>query len=73
MFVRTGLALFGTMNAAVALYVVVQILFMAITFAFTVYNLAKMRLPLSALVISTVWYAVMPFHIMFSLDRKSVV
>ena len=65
-FVRAGLALFGTMNAAVALYVVVQILFMAITFAFTVYNLAKMRLPLSALVISTVWYAVMPFHIMFS-------
>ena len=65
-FVRAGLALFGTMNAAIALYVIVQILFMSATFAFTVYNLSKMRLPLSAIVISTLWYAVMPFHIMFS-------
>ena len=66
LFIRIGLSLTQNMNAAVAAYVIVQILFMAAVFAFTVYNLAKLRLPVWTAVAATVWYAVMPFHIMFS-------
>ncbi len=65
-FLRLGLSLFGNMNAAVATYTVVQVLFMAATFAFVVYNMAKLSLPAWTCVVSTAWFSLMPFHIMFS-------
>ena len=65
-FIRPGLSIFGNMNAAVATYTVFQILFMAMTFSFVTYNMALLKMPLWSIVTSTVGYAVMPFHIMFS-------
>ena len=65
-FIRPGLSIFGNMNAAVATYSVFQILFMAMTFSFVTYNMALLKMPLWSIVTSTVGYAVMPFHIMFS-------
>ena len=66
MFLKLGLALFGEINAAVATYVVFQICFMAAAFAFVIHNMARLRLPLWTAVAATAWYALMPFHIMFS-------
>ena len=65
-FLRIGTALFGSINAAVATYVVFQIIFMAFTFAFVIYNMAVLKLPTWACAVTAVWYAVMPFHIMYS-------
>ncbi len=65
-FVRIGLALFNDMNAAVATYTLFQIIFMSATFSFIVYNMAKLQMPLWTEILSSVWFAVMPFHIMFS-------
>ena len=65
-FIRFGLSMFGDINAAVAFYVVVQVLFMAATFAFVVENMAVLNLPTWTAVAATIAYAVLPYHIMFS-------
>ena len=65
-FLRIGTSLFGSINAAVATYVVFQIFFMAFTFAFVIYNMAVLKLPTWCCTVAAVWYAVMPFHIMYS-------
>ncbi len=65
-FLRLGLSMFQNMNAAVATYVIFQMLVLAATFAFVTYNLALLAMPKWTIVTSVIWYAVMPFHIMFS-------
>ncbi|MBO4904972.1 MAG: hypothetical protein J5367_07085 [Lachnospiraceae bacterium] len=66
LFIRTGLAVSGNINAAVCAYAIFQVVFMAAVFSFVIYNMALLRLPTSAAVITGIWYALMPFHIMFS-------
>ena len=66
LFLRPGFALSHSMNTAVAFYVIFQVVFMAATFAFAVYNMAELNAPVPALVITTAWFALMPYHIMYS-------
>ncbi len=56
----------GNINTAAAAYVIFQILFMSASFAFLISTMEKLRMPKCAMIAATVWYAVMPFHIMFS-------
>lgn len=65
-FISAGLKLFGNMNAAVALYHVFQIMFMAMCFSmvsFTLYEMGIKRKVVIAVVIS---YVLMPYHMMYS-------
>ncbi len=64
--IRCGLMVFGSVNPAVAVAAVFQIVFMAAVFAFAVYNIARLNLPAWMCVCSCIWYALMPFHIMYS-------
>ena len=66
LFIRCGLAVFGDINSAVATYVVFQMLFMAATFAFVIYNMALLNVPTRICSVTCVWYCIMPFHIMYS-------
>ena len=65
-FIRAGLMIFGDINRAVMLYVVFQILFMAASFAYVTYNIASLGMPRWMIRLAAAWYALMPFHIMFS-------
>ena len=65
-FIRCFLAASGSINGAVASYILFQIIVMAATFAFVVYNMAVLGFPRWSCFAATVWYAVMPFHIMYS-------
>ncbi len=66
LFIRLGQSLFNDINAGIAMYSTVQILFMSFTFSFVIYTMAKLRLPLWTEVIAFIWYALMPFNIMYS-------
>lgn len=61
-----ALKLSGNMNTAVSCYVVFQLLFLAAVFAFAVRTMADLNLPKWTMITATVWYIIMPFHIMFS-------
>jgi len=63
-----GMALFHNINAAVAFYSAVQILFMAMCFAFAVLTLCRAGAPRGALILLTAFFALMPYHIMYSMS-----
>ena len=65
-FIGAGTAISGNINGGVAFYAIFQIVVMAATFAFVVYNMAKTGFPDLACTVATIWYALMPFHIMYS-------
>ena len=65
-FLRMGLAAFSDINRAVAFYAVFQVLFMAATFSFTIHTMAKLKMPVWCEVAATAFYALMPYHIMYS-------
>ena len=65
-FVKLGLAVFGNMNAAVACFHGVQILFMAGCFAFVVMTLYQMGAPLWFVAAAFCVYAVQPHNIVYS-------
>lgn len=65
-FLRLGLALFGDMNAALALFHSVQILFMAACFASVVVTLYQLGLPMAALLAVYAVYAFLPYNIVYS-------
>jgi len=66
LFVTIGLKIFGGMNEAVALYHVFQILFMAVCFSMVVFTAYETGISLKAVITAAVWYAIMPFNIMYS-------
>ncbi len=66
LFFAPALSITGNINSAVSAYVIFQIIFMCAVFSFLTLTMAQLRMPKYALVIATVWYALMPFHIMFS-------
>ncbi|MBR6159413.1 MAG: hypothetical protein IKQ40_03845 [Lachnospiraceae bacterium] len=65
-FLNAGLSIFGNINYAVALYVTVQILFMAVTAGYVTMSMAELAMPKWMIATATLWYALMPYHIMYS-------
>lgn len=61
-----GIALFGNINAGVAIYSVFQCLFMAVCFSFTLSTMAHIKVPIKIQLITLIFYVFMPYHIMFS-------
>ena len=66
LFICPVTSLSGSINTGVASYVLFQILVMAATFAFVIFNMAILGFPKWTCIVSTVWYAIMPFHVMYS-------
>ena len=66
LFVKVGLALFGDMNAAVACFHVVQILFMAACFAYVIMTLYQVDVPVWFLLGVYLVYAFQPHNIVYS-------
>ena len=66
LFVDMGLAVFGDMNAAIALFHGVQILFMAVCFAYTIMTMYQMGVPVWFLVPVYAVYALQPHNIVYS-------
>lgn len=65
-FIELGLLLFGDMNAAVALFHGVQILFMAACFGFVLMTLYQIGVPKLGLAAVFAIYAFMPYNIVYS-------
>lgn len=61
-----GMYLFNDINAAVATYSVFQIIFMASCFALTLSTLSHIKVPSKILLLIGAFYALMPYHIMYS-------
>lgn len=65
--VGAGLRLFHYINAAVAFYSIMSILFMAFTFAFAVATLAEINIPYWVLTCISAYFVLMPYHILYSM------
>lgn len=61
-----GFRVFGEINAAIAVYSVFQIVFMATCFASTIVTLYQMRVPHKYLVILLGFYTFVPYYIVYS-------
>lgn len=61
-----GMSVFGGYNAAVAVYSTFQILFMAACFAYGIMFLYELSVPRWILIVATGFYALAPYHIMYS-------
>lgn len=66
LFVRTGLSVFGDINAAVACFHVAQILFMAACFAYVIMTLYQVKTPAWFLAAVYAVYAFQPHNIVYS-------
>lgn len=62
-----GMKIFNNINAAIALYSVFQILFMAICFSFVSNTLAHLKISIKIQVITIAFYLLMPYHIIYSM------
>lgn len=69
-FVEVGMALFGNINACSAMYFAAQSLFVAFAFACVVKTLVEMKAPAWILICTVLFYALMPYHIMFSIGHS---
>lgn len=65
-FITIGLRMFNDMNKAVAFYCIFQILFMSMCFSIVIYTLCQMRMSLKIIFPVMMWYAFMPYHIIYS-------
>ena len=54
-------------NAAVAIYNAIQIILMALYFAFAVLTAYKAGVGLNACILAGMWYLIMPYHVFFSM------
>lgn len=66
-FFTIGMSLFNNINAAVATYSVFQILFMSMCFSLTLSTMAHLKISNKILLLIGLFYAFMPYHIMYSL------
>ena len=64
--ISLGLQLFGEINAAVAVYSVFQIIFMASCFAYAIVTVFQQNVSLKIILLGIMWYAFMPYHIVYS-------
>ncbi len=69
-FVTVGMALFHNMNACAAMYFTAQAIFVAFSFSCVVKMLAEMKAPVWLMVCAILFYALMPYHIMFSIGHS---
>ena len=69
-FVAVGMALFHDINACAAMYFTAQAIFVAFSFACVVKTLAELKAPRWLLIGSILFYALMPYHIMFSIGHS---
>lgn len=69
-FVAVGMALFHDINACAAMYFTAQAIFVAFAFACVVKTLAELKAPRWLLIGSILFYALMPYHIMFSIGHS---
>lgn len=67
LFFMIGMLLFNNINAAVATYIVFQILFMSICFSLTISTMAHLKISNKILLLMSLFYALMPYHIMYSI------
>lgn len=67
LFVDLGFAVFGNMNAAVAVYMVFQICFMALCFAFAVMTIKEVETPKWLVLVLVAFFVLMPYHIVYSI------
>ncbi|MDE7354568.1 MAG: hypothetical protein K2O06_16180 [Acetatifactor sp.] len=65
-FISAGLKIFGNINAAVAMYHVFQILFMAMCFSMVSFTLYEMEVKWEVVITVAIAYVLMPYHIMYS-------
>lgn len=66
-FVKIGYAVWGNMNAAVAVYNVFQILFLSACFSFGMVTLYQTGVPVKYIVVCDLFYTLMPFHLVYSI------
>lgn len=66
LFVQLGLAIFGDINSAVALFHVAQILFLAGCFSYSVMTLYEIGIPKAAVFGVFLLYAIVPYQIVYS-------
>ena len=65
-FMLLGMKLFRDINAAVAVYSLFQLLFTAFCFSFTVSTIARMRAPGWLILACTLFFLLMPYHIVYA-------
>lgn len=68
-FYRIGMALFHDINAAMALYVIFQILFMAAGFAYALTTLYQIGIPQELICVAFLIYALAPYHVRYSVTH----
>ena len=66
LFMTIGLVLWGDINAAVAVYMVFQICYMAFSFAFSVRTMREVGVPNWSVILLVAFFALMPYHIVYS-------
>ena len=66
-FISLGLHLFNDINAAIAVYCLFQILFIAMCFSLAVSTMAWMKTPRWMIVMTMVFYTLMPYHILYAI------
>lgn len=66
LFVSVGMFIWNDMNAAVALYSMFSIIFMATCFSYALKTLADMQVPKKIIIMVFLFYLLMPYHIMYS-------
>lgn len=64
--IQTGLALFHNMNAAVALFSIVQMLILAVVLTYTVQWLANHNAPLLFIILTIIYYSANPIIVRYS-------
>ncbi len=66
LFFSPAYSLTGDINRGISAYIFFQMIFMAATFSFVVKTMADLDMPKAAPIVASVYYALAPFHIMFS-------
>ena len=62
-----GMALFHSMNASVATFCLIQVLFTAACFSLAVSTIAQMRVPKWIVLCSMIFFICMPYHLIYSI------
>ena len=66
-FVSIGMRIYKDLNAAISLYFVFQILFMAFCFAYSIKTCCEIMLSRRVTIIMIIFYTFMPFHFMYAI------
>ena len=66
MCMKVGTALFGDVNAGVAFYSVVQILFLSCCLSYMLATLHRTGVSIAFVLLALAWYVIAPFHLFYS-------